>query len=352
MIDVFTPRYADEENTNAQALTVKEIVARLDPDRFRVLMLCKGVPDARLKERPNTRFVPWVRRGNTPHILIRCLHFAPHIYFYPGATPLDVPFFWIKRKFHLTTAIVAHIVSGGFHEAEVPPNLLRLLRQTDAVFGNNRFLSLALEEYTGCSVRTIYNGIDRRFFFPSPDSKKQKSEVLTVLYAGSFRSYKRADVVVREAANHPNVEFRLAGMGEEELACRRLANELNCHNVHFLGHLSQQELGNEMRRSDVFFFPSAVEGHPQVLGQAAACGLPCVALGRYHPDYVVNGRTGFLASSHEEMGDRLSDLLNNPGVRCSMGGAAIVHAARFDWNQIAREWQDVFVEVVARRRHS
>jgi glycosyltransferase involved in cell wall biosynthesis len=47
-----------------------------------------------------------------------------------------------------------------------------------------------------------------------------------------------------------------------------------------------------MRKADVFLFPSVLEGHPQVLGQAAACGLPAVAMDLYRPDYIVSGKRG------------------------------------------------------------
>src|SRR5229473_1294658 len=63
-------------------------------------------------------------------------------------------------------------------------------------------------------------------------------------------------------AGWTEVEFRLAGRGEEEEGCRRLASELKCRNAHFLGHVRQEELGREMRNADVFLFPSELEGHP------------------------------------------------------------------------------------------
>ena len=41
MIKIFTPSFADENNINAQNLTVKQIVRRLDPDYFQVTMFYK-----------------------------------------------------------------------------------------------------------------------------------------------------------------------------------------------------------------------------------------------------------------------------------------------------------------------
>jgi len=158
------------------------------------------------------------------------------------------------------------------------------------------------------------------------------------------------NVVIREAAKWPSVEFRLAGKGEEEESCRSLASELRCRNVTFVGHLSQPELAEEMRKADVFFFPSVLEGHPQVLGQAAACGLPAVALEKYRPDYVVNGETGYLVKSDIELSQKLGALLSDEDLRLRMSAAAARHALQFDWDKVARDWESVFVEAAGKRR--
>jgi hypothetical protein len=83
MITVFTPSFADENNTNAQNLTVKEVVARMDPCRFRVVMLGGGAADPRIAARPNTRILRWEKRGNTARILWHMLRHIPDVYFFP-----------------------------------------------------------------------------------------------------------------------------------------------------------------------------------------------------------------------------------------------------------------------------
>jgi len=199
------------------------------------------------------------------------------------------------------------------------------------------------------AASTVYDGIDRRYFFPQRNGDKSR---LTVLYAGSFRSYKRVDLLVRQAARLPQVEFRIAGSGEQEQAHRQLAEQLGCGNVRFLGALAQPELGEEMRNAQVFFFPSILEGHPQVLGQAAACGLPAIAMNTYRPEYVVNGKTGFLVESDRELAPRLDLLLENSSLRRSMSDAAVSHARNFDWDEIVKQWVDIFQHAVADRRRS
>ena len=340
MITVFTPSFADESNTNAQNLTVKEVVARMDPSRFRVVMLAASDADPRIIARPNTKILRWQRRGNTARILWYMLRHTPDVYFFPREGPLDAAFLAARARFRWKTALVTYVVSGGLEPNTNRPLLRRAIRECDVVAGNSRFMSETVERLGGRDVQTVYDGIDRRYYYP-PREPRHDNGRPRVLFAGSFRPSKRADMVVREAAKHPQWEFRLAGIGEELSACEELSRELNCSNVVFLGHLNAAKLGEEMRGASLFFFPSEIEGHPQVLGQAAACGLPCVARSFYHPDYVVDGVTGLLASSDDQMSEALDRLIRDPGLRASMSSAAAKHAENFDWDRITAQWQEL-----------
>jgi glycosyltransferase involved in cell wall biosynthesis len=348
MITIFTPSFADEANTNAQNLSVKEIVARLDPQKFAVTMLHEGEPDSRIARRTNTRLLPWRQHWNTGRILLHILAQRPDIYFYPREGPLETLFLKLRRVLKLKTALVAHVVSGGLDSNSYSPARVKNIREADAVFANNTYLAELLKEKLNIGAPIIHNGIDRRYFFPRGTARP--NDAVTVLYAGSMRGYKRVPLVVDLASHRPDVSFRIAGAGEEDSVCRHRAKELGCKNVEFLGHLSLPQLAEEMRRADIFLFPSAIEGHPQVLGQAAASGLPSVAMRVYRPDYVVNGKTGFLVDKDEELGEKLDALIRQPEMRRSMGEAAIVHARKFDWGVIVKRWEEEFEMVVSRPR--
>jgi len=351
MITLFTPSFADEANSNAQNLSVKETVARLDPMRIAVTMLHEGAVDPRIAVRPNTRLIRWQKHGNTARLLWRILRDVPDLYFFPREGPLDSAFLSLRRHLRLKTAVLSYVVSGGLDSNLYLPARERHIREADAVFANNTYLAQLLKEKMGIEAAGIvYDGVDRRYFYP-PDSAREGRSPVIVLYAGSLRPMKRVPVVIRQAARWPNVHFRIAGVGEEEAMCKNLAGELGCSNVEFLGHLQAAKLGEEMRRADIFFFPSILEGHPQVLGQAAASGLPAVAMGIYHPDYVVDGTTGFLASTDDELSLRLDQLIAQRELRIAMGEAATGHMRKFDWDPISKIWQDAFEQVVARRRN-
>jgi glycosyltransferase involved in cell wall biosynthesis len=347
-ITIFTPSFADKDGTNAQDLTVKEIVARLPPELFRVIMICSGDPDPRIGTRKNTRLVPYYTHGNMAQLLLRCLAAAPDVYFYPRTGPLERAVFALHKRLRIKTAVVTHIVMV-MNQLTGRGLIGQSIVQGDAVFANSTYVAETVQQQFGISVGTIYNGIDRRFFFAEPATCHSDSS-LTVLYAGSFQPRKRVEVVIRQAARWPKVKFRLAGQGETQAACQMLARELGCANVTFLGHLSPAQLGDEMRRSDIFLFPSILEGHPQVLGQAAACGLPGIAMKVYHPEYVLHGQTGFLAEADAELSQKLDLLLGDSAMRQSMAAAAIKHSTKFDWDQIAEQWTGVFRQVVAQRQ--
>ncbi len=350
MITIFTPSYADEAGTNAQNLSVKEIVARLDPARCAVTMLHEGPVDPRIAARPNTRLLRWKKHGNTLRTVFQILMRVPDVYFFPREGPLDAAFLSLRRHLKLKTALVSYVVSGGLQSGPYSPARIRHIREADAVFANNDYLAQLLKERMGVtSSGTLYDGIDRRYFF-APDAARGSRAGVAVLCAGSYRPYKRMPLVIRQAARQPGVRFRIAGTGEEEELCKKLAVELGCKNVEFLGHLSQLQLGEEMRRADIFFFPSILEGHPQVLLQAAGTGLPIVAMRLYRPDCVVNGTTGFLVDTDDELSSKLDELILNSELRRSMGEAAAKHAGQFDWDIIARKWEEAFEQVVAKRR--
>lgn len=349
MIKIFTPSFADEADTNAQNLSAKEIVARLDPARAAVTMLHEGAVDPRIAARANTTLLRFRKHGNTLRAMVRILGNIPDVYFYPREGPLDAAFLTLRHHLRLNTAVVAYVVSGGLYSHPYAPSRVRNIREADRVFANNDYLTELVREKFDIDATTVYDGIDLRYFSP-PESERVPRDSVTVLYAGSLRSYKRGPLLVKQAARWPQARFRIAGAGEELQVCRNLAAELSCGNVEFLGHLPLSLLGEAMRQADIFLFPSIIEGHPQVLGQAAACGLPAIAMKIYRPDYVVDGVTGFLVESDDELGEKLDLLIQNRELRREMSKAAIDHAKKFDWDVIGRQWQDAFEQVAARRR--
>ncbi len=74
----------------------------------------------------------------------------------------------------------------------------------------------------------------------------------------------------------------------------------------------------------------------------SSMGSPgCLARDSYHPDYVVDGVTGLLASSDGQLSEALDGLIQEPKVTARMSAAAIKHAGKFDWDRITEQWQEL-----------
>jgi glycosyltransferase involved in cell wall biosynthesis len=80
--------------------------------------------------------------------------------------------------------------------------------------------------------------------------------------------------------------------------------------------------------ADIFVLPSKYEAFGQVILEAMAAGLPCIAFKRVLPEYQVaseeiieDGVTGFCVDpfSKDELRDRLLYLIDHPDVRKKMG---------------------------------
>jgi glycosyltransferase involved in cell wall biosynthesis len=69
----------------------------------------------------------------------------------------------------------------------------------------------------------------------------------------------------------------------------------------------------------------------------------------YRPDYVVNGETGYLVKSEADISHALAALLSDRDLRLKMSAAAARHASQFEWNKVARDWENAFLEAVTKR---
>jgi len=121
-----------------------------------------------------------------------------------------------------------------------------------------------------------------------------------LLYVGRLDREKSVDRVLR-AFDHvvgtlPRARLLLVGPGKEAANLRALAARLPCApRVSFVGPRAHDALPAWYQAADVFLFASQTETQGLVLAEAAACGLPTVAVSAPGCDEVVrDGVTGVL----------------------------------------------------------
>jgi glycosyltransferase involved in cell wall biosynthesis len=186
----------------------------------------------------------------------------------------------------------------------------------------------------GCraDISVISNGIDVDRFSPGRADEGLRTRLgldgrPVVLYTGRLDPDKDMDVwleaVARVAPSLP-AQFVVGGEGTDRARLEARAAALGiAGRTRFIGYVSSSELPSLYRQAAVYFMTSAVELQSITTLEAAASGLPAVAVdaGALH-ELVKDGRNGYLVGQGDADGAAaaLARLLADPGLRERMGG--------------------------------
>lgn len=346
-IRILVDSFADEDGFNAQMTSARDIMARLDPARFHVTTFLRGRPDPRLVQRPHTRLIQLPERRQTLPILREFLFGKHDILFYIKSSPAAKLYLSLRMKWLDKRPVIGTVESQSDlrNEPTLKAEQIRLWEQTvlrsDHLFSNSHSAQRSLEREYHLPSEVVPTGVDTHFYIPA--SNRPPNARVQVLYVGSLRAFKGPQVLVQLAPRFPQVDFTIVGEGQMADELEELVRRGNLTNVHFKRGLNLAALRDEYRGADIFLFPSRWEGSPKVIMEAAACGLPVLARQDYEPETVVDGQSGFLVRTDDELVQRLQDLVANPELRRNMGQAAREHMRNFDWDPITRQWEEIFL---------
>ncbi|MFC1835744.1 glycosyltransferase [Thermodesulfobacteriota bacterium] len=96
---------------------------------------------------------------------------------------------------------------------------------------------------------------------------------------------------------------------------------------------------------DAYVLPSVSEGCPNILMEAMACGLPCVATRTgAMEDLVEDGKSGLLVpwGSSEALAEALSRIVDEEGLQQALGLAARTRMREFDSARERSAWEDLY----------
>jgi L-malate glycosyltransferase len=152
----------------------------------------------------------------------------------------------------------------------------------------------------------------------------------------------------------PQTHLLIVGDGPQALPLRRQASALGLRTrVHFFGRLSEDEKFRILHLADLFVSTSQHEGFGLVFLEAMACGLPvvCYDCGG-QTDFLESGTTGAVVPLNDRDGfaRQLQALLDQPGLRASIGAENRQRAEAYYIDSCARRYETVFEEVVALHR--
>jgi glycosyltransferase involved in cell wall biosynthesis len=188
-------------------------------------------------------------------------------------------------------------------------------------------------------------GVDARF---SPGGERSPSPL--VVAVGRLVPVKRFDVLVRSLADLrervPALRAVIIGEGYARPQLEQLRAELGAESwLELPGRVEDTELVEWYRRAWVVASTSLREGWGMTLTEAAACGTPAVATAiAGHTDAVLNGQSGLLVDSTDDIAGALERVLRDEVLRNRLSRGALSRARWFTWGATARRSLEALAE--------
>jgi len=205
----------------------------------------------------------------------------------------------------------------------------------------------------------IHTGPDP-FFHPANIEHSFKPDAETSLcYAGNFGYLGKAQGIIllldaysQILKSFPHLRLYICGDGKHRRLLTERVKQLDLGNsVVFTGKVGREELREYYRRSDIFVYPSFLDGGPRTVVEAQACGAPTiVTLGSGAAELVADGCSGIVCQpTVENLVDSIMYLIQNPQIRQTMAIQAVEHVRRnLSWEVTASKFNDVIASLGTR----
>ncbi|SDK28936.1 stealth conserved region 3 domain-containing protein [Streptomyces indicus] len=188
---------------------------------------------------------------------------------------------------------------------------------------------------------------------PSGFRPRSTLETRTVVIAGRLVGEKQIDHAVTAwstvAQYHPEWTLRIFGDGPLSGALRRQIDFLGLHDCVQLNGNSPH-LAEEWAKASIALLTSRNEAFGLVLAEAQAAGVPVVSYDSPNGprEVIIDGHTGMLVpvGDTDSLAACLLRLIEDGQLRHRMGAAAIEAVARFAPDEVTRQWEQLFTELL------
>ena len=206
-------------------------------------------------------------------------------------------------------------------------------------------------------VAAVSNGVDLKNFKPgrAPSAVYERyglnQKLKTVLYVGRIDAEKNVGAVVEAFLKVEelvkDVQLVIAGDGVDKA---RLMKKVEGHkNIHFLGRVVVPELYDVYRLGDVFATASEIETQGIVLIEAAASGLPLVAVNAGAVSEVcLDGENGYLCQpgAVSEIADAIVKILSEQKLHDEFAKKSVEIAKEHDFERTLDKFINIYSRVV------
>jgi glycosyltransferase involved in cell wall biosynthesis len=200
-------------------------------------------------------------------------------------------------------------------------------------------------------TRIVYNSVE----IPKQVWAKPRSGTFRVGCAGIFKYAKGLPYLLKACATlaqRRTIRLELVGQvrpSEVPILEEMLKRIGDRSLIELKPPMEHEKIFDWFLNIDAFVLPSLTEGCPNILMEAMAVGLPCVAARTGAVEELIeHGNSGLLVpwgDSHA-IAEALERIISAPETACSLGAAARVKMSHFNAEHERTEWRKIYDELV------
>lgn len=214
-------------------------------------------------------------------------------------------------------------------------------------------------------LETIYNGYEKTKTKKYPQSVANSTDLFQkhrikkknyILYVGTLQPRKNVSTLIEAFRiiqnKHPTVTLVLAG--KKGWLYDTIFSDVRRHglteSVIFPGYVSDNDLIQLYRHALCYVLPSLYEGFGIPVLEAMAYGCPVIASQRSSlPEVGGNASLYFDPESPQELAEKISLFINDPGLRKEYQKKGKTHVTRFSWDTCAKQTLEVLRTVALQK---
>jgi glycosyltransferase involved in cell wall biosynthesis len=211
-------------------------------------------------------------------------------------------------------------------------------------------------------VSVIHNSINSTSERGTPDKKSLREilgvrkDALLVISAGRLSPEKNYKSMIKAAkivvSKNPEVIFAIFGEGAERKELQNLVDIEGLGRSFFL-HGFIKNISSLFSQADIFILPSFTEGLSNVLLEACASRVPCIASAAGgNPEIIQDDETGFLVQNPEDVNsfaEKIQILLQDPELRKRMGENARNYVQNnFSFEEQTKKYYELYLKLLAK----
>ncbi len=214
-------------------------------------------------------------------------------------------------------------------------------------------------------IEVIANGVDcQRFFVPSQKGEvnlgsnhtNDTSQSIRLLTVGRYHRKKGFNLIpqIANLLKRAQLDFHWSVVGsgndvlKDEISRRELNSKVKVFDeigISVDGKFPSDELVEIYKASDIFVFPSLLEGFPRVIVEAMSASLAVVTTDAEGCiDVITDMETGLITPKHDvvSMANAIGLLIKDSTLRHKMATCGREESLKYDWAKVVNEYESIY----------